>query len=44
MDALLVFADHGALEALPFFVPALVIGTLLIATKLRDRRRDAERS
>jgi hypothetical protein len=44
MDAVLVFADHGALEALPFFVPAVVIGALLIAAKLRDRLRGPERS
>jgi hypothetical protein len=44
MDAVLVFADHGALEALPFFVPAVAIGAFLIAAKLRDRRRAPERS
>lgn len=44
MDAPLVFADHGALEALPFFVPAVVIGMFLIAAKLHDRRRGGEQS
>lgn len=41
MDLPLYLADHGALQALPFFVPAVVIGAFLVGARLRDRHRRA---
>lgn len=40
MSTVWVLADHGALEALPFFVPAAAIGLFLAGAMVRERFRE----
>jgi hypothetical protein len=35
----LPLADHGALEALPFLVPALLLTLVIVGALVRDRLR-----